>query len=252
MAPATTTLRLALSRALPTNMSARQYFHLSNLIPQNKSSLFVCAIGVPPKHAVDRLHQACIPVMNMASEGGGHTGDIPSSILIPTCVDAVNGPKSPLTGKPVYVISAGAVHDGWGLAANLMWGAEAVCAVNTRFVAAVEVSAPKKYKELICSAGFEDAVATLIFTGRTPYIKDRNLNCQAEIKELTGKAKLPHEAELEKRPEISLENRPWLMGHVSALINDMLPAQAIVDNMVCDAAVQPQRGDKYFNPKARL
>ncbi|KAJ7917595.1 hypothetical protein B0H13DRAFT_1995147, partial [Mycena leptocephala] len=37
--------------------------------------------------------------------------------------------------------------------------------VGTRFVAAVEASAPKKHKELICSAGFEDAVMTLIFTG---------------------------------------------------------------------------------------
>jgi NAD(P)H-dependent flavin oxidoreductase YrpB (nitropropane dioxygenase family) len=95
--------------------------------------------------------------------------------------------------------------------------------VGTRFVAAVEASAPKKYKELICSAGFEDAVTTLIFTGRplrvrrTPYIEDWNLNCQAEIKELTAKGKLPHEAELEKRPEISLETRPWLIGRVSAV-----------------------------------
>jgi hypothetical protein len=72
-------------------------------------------------------------------------------------------------------------------------------------------------KSASCSAGFEDAVTTLIFTGRTPYIEDWNLNCQAEIEELTGKNKLPHEVELKKRPEISLENRPWFMGRVSAV-----------------------------------
>jgi NAD(P)H-dependent flavin oxidoreductase YrpB (nitropropane dioxygenase family) len=49
-----------------------------------------------------------------AGEGGGHTGDIPASILIPACVDAVKGHKSPLTGvtgtgKPVYVIGTGAL-----------------------------------------------------------------------------------------------------------------------------------------------
>jgi NAD(P)H-dependent flavin oxidoreductase YrpB (nitropropane dioxygenase family) len=81
----------------------------------------------------------------------------------------------------------------------------------------------EKHKELICSAGFENAITTLIFTGRplrvrrTPYIEDWNLNRQAEIKELTGKGKLPHEVELEKRPEIFLENRPWLLGYVSAV-----------------------------------
>lgn len=57
----------------------------------------------------------------------GHTGDTPASILIPACVDAVKGYKSPLTGQPVYVIGAGAVYDGRSLAANLMWGAQAVC-----------------------------------------------------------------------------------------------------------------------------
>jgi NAD(P)H-dependent flavin oxidoreductase YrpB (nitropropane dioxygenase family) len=48
--------------------------------------------------------------------------------------------------------------------------------VGTRFVAAIAASAPKKHKELICRAGFEDAFTMLIFTGRTPYIEDWNLN----------------------------------------------------------------------------
>ncbi|KAJ7491980.1 hypothetical protein FB451DRAFT_1551432 [Mycena latifolia] len=233
---------------------------LIEVIIEEKTALFVCAIGVPPKHAVDRLHQAGIPIMNMvghpkyvpkaleagvdiicvqAGEGGGHTGDIPAKILIPACVDAVKGHKSPLNGKPVYV------------------GAEAVW-VGTRFVAAVEASAPPKHKELIVSAGFEHAITTLIFTGRplrvrrTDYIDNWNNNRQAEIKELTSKGILPHEAELEKHPEISLETRPWLMGRVSSLINDVLPAKVIVDNMVTDAAAMLQRGSSYLKPKAKL
>lgn len=40
-------------------------------------------------------------------EGGGHTGDVPTSVLIPKAVDACKGHKSPLTGQPVYVIAAG-------------------------------------------------------------------------------------------------------------------------------------------------
>ena len=47
----------------------------------------------------------------------------------------------------------------------------------------------------------------------------RNNNRQAEIKELTAKGILPHEHELEKHPEKSIEGRPWLMGDVSAMIN---------------------------------
>ncbi|KAF7365732.1 NMO domain-containing protein [Mycena venus] len=251
---------------------------LIDVIIEEKVSLFICAVGIPPKYAVDKLHKAGIPIMNMvghpkhvpkalaagvdlicaqAGEGGGHTGDIPASILIPACVDAVKGHKSPLTGKPVYVIGAGAVYDGRGLAANLIWGAEAVW-VGTRFVASVEAGVPKMHKDLIVKAGYEDAITTLIFTGRpvrlykTPYVDDWNTNRQSEIKELTGKGLLPHEVELQKHPEKSVEGRPWLMGRVSALIHEVLPAKVIVDNMVRDAAAQLQRGNKYLTSKAKL
>ncbi|KAJ7252610.1 2-nitropropane dioxygenase [Mycena rebaudengoi] len=251
---------------------------LIEVIIEEKTSLFVCAVGVPPKSAVDRLHETRIPIMNMvghpkhvakalaagvdiicaqAGEGGGHTGDIPASILIPACVDAVKGHKSPLNGKPVYVIGAGAVYDGRGLAANLMWGAQAVW-VGTRFVAAVEAGATPKHKELIVSAGFEDAVTTLIYTGRplrvrrTEYVENWNTNRQAEIKELTSQGKLPHEVELEKHPEMSMMTRPWLMGRVSSLINDVLPAKVIVDNMVAEAAVMLQRGNSMLTSKSKL
>lgn len=148
-----------------------------------------------PKHVAKALAQGVDLICAQAGEGGGHTGDIPASILIPACVDAVKGHKSPLTGKPVYVVGAGAVFDGRGLAANLSWGAEAVCTclaisypscmlsrstigVGTRFVASTEAGAPKIHKDLVVSAGYEDAVTTLIFTGRplrvrkTPYVAD--------------------------------------------------------------------------------
>lgn len=114
--------------------------------------------------------------------------------------------------------------------------------VGTRFVASVEAGAPKIHKELVLSAGFEDAVTTLIYTGRplrvryTPYVKDWNENRQAEIKELTSKGIIPHYQEVEKDPSKSIPGRPWLMGRVSALVNEVLPAKTIVDSMVNDAA----------------
>ncbi|PBK72283.1 2-nitropropane dioxygenase [Armillaria solidipes] len=235
---------------------------LIDVIIEEKTSLFVCAVGVPPKEIVDRLHKAKIPVMNMvghpkhvakalevgvdiicaqAGEGGGHTGDTPASILIPACVDAVKGHKAPLNGQPVYVIGAGAVYDGRSLAANLAWGAQAVW-VGTRFVASVEAGAPKIHKELIVKAGYDDAITTLIFTGRplrvlkTPYVADWETNRQVEIKELTSKGVIPANWDIEQHPEKSMEGRPWLMGKVSGLIKDILPAKDIVENMVNEAA----------------
>ncbi|KAH8833072.1 2-nitropropane dioxygenase [Flagelloscypha sp. PMI_526] len=236
---------------------------LIDVIIEEGSSLFVCAVGVPPKHVVDRLHAAKIPVMNMvghpkhvqkaldvgvdlicaqAGEGGGHTGDTPASILIPACVDAVKGRTSPLTGKPICVIGAGAVFDGRSLAANLMWGAQAVW-VGTRFIAADEAGAPPHHKNLVVKAGFGDDMRTLIYTGRplrvvkTPYVIDWETNRQDEIKALTSQGRIPANEDLEKHPEKSMAGRPWLIGSVAAMIKDILPAKAIVDNMVNEAAV---------------
>ncbi|KAJ7097201.1 2-nitropropane dioxygenase [Mycena belliarum] len=234
---------------------------LIEVIVEEKAALFVCAIGVPPRAAVDRLHQAGIPIMNMvghpkhvakalaagvdlicaqAAEGGGHTGITPASILIPACVDAARGRTSPLTRGPVHVVGAGAVCDGRGLAANLAWGAQAVW-VGTRFLASVEASAPQAHKDGVVSAGFDDAVTTLIYSGRpmrvrrTPYVDDWNTNRQAEIQALTARGIIPHQHELETHPEKAAEGR-LPIGSVAALIHEVLPAKVILDDMVQQAA----------------
>jgi NAD(P)H-dependent flavin oxidoreductase YrpB (nitropropane dioxygenase family) len=165
------------------------------------------------KHVDKALAVGMDIICAQGGEGGGHTGSTPTSILIPGVVDAVKGRNSPLTGKQVPVIAAGGIYDGRGLAAALMYGAQAVW-VGTRFVASVEAGAPPKHKELVVSANYGDTATTLIYTGRplrvrrTDYVKEWE-NRQDEIKELTSKGKLPHEVELSKRPEVSLPGRPW-------------------------------------------
>lgn len=144
---------------------------LIDTIIASGAKLFVCAVGVPPKEVVDKLHAAKIPVLNMighpkhvkkalavgvdmicaqGGEGGGHTGDIPTSILLPQCVELCNKAKSPLTGDKVHVIAAGAMYRGSSLAAALSYGCEAVW-VGTRFVAAKEAGAPKGHQEAYVS-----------------------------------------------------------------------------------------------------
>ena len=88
--------------------------------------------GAPTKDAIERLHGAgalCIPtvgarrhaekmlewgvdaVIAQGGEGGGHTGTVPTSLLLPQVVDAV--------GASIPVLGAGGFHDGRGLVAAL-------------------------------------------------------------------------------------------------------------------------------------
>lgn len=109
------------------------------------AKLFISAVGVPPPHVIERLHEAGILVMNMVGapkharkaldagvdvvcaqggEGGGHTGDIPNSILIPAVADVARKyrPKL-LNGQPALVVAAGGIYNGRSLASSLMQGA---------------------------------------------------------------------------------------------------------------------------------
>jgi hypothetical protein len=70
-------------------------------------------------------------IIYQGGEGGGHTGDVPTSILGPRVVDLCRGHKSPLTGKPIVTIAAGGIYRGKSLAAALCYGSDGVwCVVS--------------------------------------------------------------------------------------------------------------------------
>lgn len=245
--------------------------------------MFVSAVGVPPKAVVDRLHKHGILYMNMighpkhvkkcleigadiicaqGGEGGGHTGDVPTSILIPTVVKLVEGAKSPMTGEPVQVVAAGGIFSGQSLAASLNFGATGVW-VGTRFVLSEEAGAPKAHQDAVRTAGFDDNIRTIIFTGRpmrvraNPYIKNWEENRQHEIKELTGKGVIPVEHDLEKMgddlDDDTMDNaRPFLMGKAAAVVNEKKNARQIVDELVGDAVKWLQTTNGYIVSKSKL
>lgn len=248
---------------------------LVDIIIEEGASLFVSAVGVPPKWVVDKFHANGIPVMNMigapkhvnycldagvdiicaqGGEGGGHTGAVPTSILIPAVVDKCKGKLSPLTGKPVQVVAAGGIYDGRGLAMALSLGANAVW-VGTRFVCAKEAGAPPIHQKGVVGAGFTDTVRTLIYTGRplrclkTDYI----MGWEAEpdkIKALCEKGIVPYQSVVDQRikdkvdvdPMTVIKERPLLMGQVAACINDVQPAKQIMDEMMAGAIAALRSG----------
>lgn len=73
----------------------------------------------------------------------------------------------------------------------------------------------------------------------SPFSLVRENNRQKDIADLTSRGIVPFENEVanagDNATKLSVQGRPWLMGSVSALIKDVLPAQEIVDNMVKEA-----------------
>lgn len=86
-----------------------------------------------PKHAIKAVELGADAVTVQGGEGGGHTGAVPTTLLIPQVVDAV--------GDKVPVVAAGGFKDGRGLLAALAWGADGI-AMGTRFLMTEESPVP--------------------------------------------------------------------------------------------------------------
>lgn len=124
-----------------------------------------------PKHAIKALDAGVDIVCAQGGEGGGHTGDIPNSILIPAVVDVARRYRPEmLKGQEALVVAAGGIHNGRGLASSLMQGASGVW-VGTRFVASEEAGCSRIHKEEVVSARFEDTIRTLVVSGRPLRVK---------------------------------------------------------------------------------
>lgn len=88
-------------------------------------------------------------VIAQGAEGGGHTGEIPTSLLLPQVTDAVDIP----------VLAAGGFTDGRGLVAALAWDAAGV-AMGTRFLLTKESTVPDAVKAVYLSTPVTGTVVT--------------------------------------------------------------------------------------------
>ncbi|RYY47340.1 MAG: nitronate monooxygenase, partial [Sphingomonadales bacterium] len=106
------------------------------------------------KHARKMVELGVDMVTVQGGEGGGHTGSVPTTVLLPQVLDAVNVP----------VIAAGGFSDGRGLAAALAYGAVGI-AMGTRFLLTRESPVPDATKAAYLRAGTDDILVTTRLDG---------------------------------------------------------------------------------------
>ncbi|WP_046729598.1 NAD(P)H-dependent flavin oxidoreductase [Streptomyces humi] len=93
-------------------------------------------------------------VIVQGGEGGGHTGEVATSVLLPQVVDAVRIP----------VVAAGGFFDGRGLMAALAYGAAGV-AMGTRFLLTSDSAVPDAVKARYLAATVKDVTVTRAVDG---------------------------------------------------------------------------------------
>ncbi len=106
------------------------------------------------RHAEKVAEWGVDAVIAQGAEGGGHTGVIPTSVLIPQVLDAVDIP----------VIAAGGFVDGRGLAAALAWGADGI-AMGTRFLLTTDSEVPDAVKAVYLATPSNGTVVTTAIDG---------------------------------------------------------------------------------------
>ncbi|MEV8638453.1 nitronate monooxygenase [Streptosporangium sp. NPDC051023] len=204
-------------------------------------------------------------VLVQGGEGGGHTGAVATTLLLPQVVDAVDIP----------VIAAGGFFDGRGLAAALAYGAAGV-AMGTRFLLTSDSSVPDAVKRTYL--GTSETVVTRQVDGmphrvlRTPLVNalersnglsrlTRAVRNAAGFRRISGMSwaamirdglAMKHGKELTWSQVLMAANTPMLLkaamvdgrpdlgvmasGQVVALIDDLPSCEELIDAVVTQAA----------------
>jgi NAD(P)H-dependent flavin oxidoreductase YrpB (nitropropane dioxygenase family) len=106
------------------------------------------------RHAEKVAAMGADAVIAQGAEAGGHTGGVPTSILLPQVSAAVDIP----------VIGAGGFYDGRGLVAALAFGAAGI-AMGTRFLLTAESPVPDAVKQEYLTRGVTDTLVTTALDG---------------------------------------------------------------------------------------
>jgi enoyl-[acyl-carrier protein] reductase II len=167
-------------------------------------------------------------------EGGGHIGELASTVVVRQVVKAV---------APVPVLAAGGFADGAGLAAALALGADGVL-LGTRFLATDEAPVEQAYKDAIVASDGTDTVVTTLsdslsgrdwpgawarlkrtrfveqWLGREPELRRRRAQLWEQVGELQ---------------ESNADDGLMWIGQTAGLIDSVEPAGELVQRMVQEA-----------------
>ncbi|HBT46334.1 MAG TPA: enoyl-[acyl-carrier-protein] reductase FabK [Peptococcaceae bacterium] len=221
---------------------------LVGVVVEEKVPVVTTGAGNPGKHLL-RLKEAGIKVIPVVAsvalakrlerlgvdaliaegmECGGHIGEITTMALVPQIVDAVSIP----------VIAAGGIADGRGVAAALALGAQGV-QMGTRFICAAECTVHSNYKEAVLKAGDRDTVVT---GARGHYVRILRNKLARQFEELATRGASWEEMDKLGAGKLraaavdgDVEYGSVMAGQIAALVKEIKPARAILEEIMAEA-----------------
>jgi NAD(P)H-dependent flavin oxidoreductase YrpB (nitropropane dioxygenase family) len=237
------------------------------LIAKLKDAGIICMPSVGAKrHAEKVASWGADLVMVQGGEGGGHTGAVPTSLLVPQVVDAVDIP----------VVAAGGFFDGRGLVAALAYGAVGI-GMGTRFLLTSDSTVAVQVKQRYLDADVNGTVVTTRVDGMphrvlrtelvdhlekaTPFTRlPRTVRNAAAFKKESGASwtgllrdgrSMKHAGNLDWSQVLMAANTPMLLkasmvdgrpdlglmtsGQVAGLIDDLPSADELITRIISEA-----------------
>lgn len=179
------------------------------------------------KFALKAQEAGCDAVVAEGFEAGGHNGreETTTMVLIPSVCQAVSIP----------VIAAGGIATGRQMLAAMVLGAEGV-QIGSRFVASIEASSHQAFKEKLVNINEGDTQLSLKSLTPVRLIKnkfyeqvseaEKNGASAEELQKLLGKGRAK-----KGMFEGNLDEGELEIGQVSAIINNILPAAEILNEI---------------------
>src|SRR5262249_40018218 len=122
----------------------------ARMIERFKQAGILCMPTVGAVKHARKMEQLGVDIITVqGGEGGGHTGSVASTVLLPQVLGAVRVP----------VVAAGGFADGRGLAAAIAFGAAGI-AMGTRFLMTRESAPPDAIKARYVAAGTDDILVS--------------------------------------------------------------------------------------------
>jgi enoyl-[acyl-carrier protein] reductase II len=181
------------------------------------------------KHAIKAEHDGADIVIVQGTEGGGHTGFVASSVLLPKVTEELNIP----------VVAAGGFADGRGLLAALALGAGGI-SMGTRFIVTKECPVGLPAKEWIIRSSEEDTVVTDNLTGfRARVLRNKFAESMLDMAEQKADPweMMQHAKDRFRKAfqEGDLEWGSTGCGQVAGLIKDIPTCKELIERIVKEA-----------------